>query len=296
MMDEEYETSVEDSKKLEIHKMGHDNPIFFKVSDQESSNTPWSSLWERLSSHVEDHGRIMLACSFGSHRYNLDTPTSDLDMFVVYIGDTKKCLSFHPPPTTIKNRTSEQPDFTIYELYRYSELLVSGDPRVVESLFLNAGTIHYATNEYYELVKLRDIALSREVVKKYMSDACGGHGLRMLKQLLGQKTPPNEDKVYKVLYIVLRLLFHARQIVLGVEFRVFLDDTSEERKFLIRIRKHECSYQDAMDRIESVKKEIEQVMESENCDLRSKSSQEPIEEWMLSVRLENMLTNRPLKS
>lgn len=268
--------------------MGYENPIFFKLSNTDSSNLSSAALWERLATHVRDYGRIMLACPFGSHRYNLHKEDSDLDMFVVYIGDTEKCLSFHPPPLTIKNRTSEQPDFTLYELYRYCELLVAGDPRVVESLFLHSDTVHYATNEYHQFVALRRDVLSREVVKKYLGDATGNHGLKKLLRWEEQATPADKGRVYKVLYIVLRLLFHAKQVASGEEIRVFLEENSEEREFLLAIRRHECSYQVARDRIELVKMEIETLLKSDKYSLQDTACVAPIESLMLSIRRDNL--------
>ncbi|KAI6661599.1 hypothetical protein LOD99_13472 [Oopsacas minuta] len=283
LLDAQYKLSKENEQKVEARKMGYENPIFFKLSETDSTISS-SALWERLTTHVKDYGRIMLACPFGSHRYNLHGENSDLDMFVVYIGDTEKCLSFHPPPLTIKNRTSEQPDFTLYELYRYCELLVTGDPRVVESLFLHNNSIHYAIDEYYQFVELRKNVLSRDVVRKYLSDACGNHGLKKLLQWEKQDNPPNKDKLYKVLYIVMRLLFHARQIALGEEIRVFFEEKSEEREFLLSIRRHECTYQVVKDRIELVRGEIDVLLKSDNCELKNSAYVNPIEQLMLSIR------------
>ena len=288
LLDAEYKLSKENEQKVEARKMGYENPIFFKLSNTDSSNLSSAALWERLATHVRDYGRIMLACPFGSHRYNLHKEDSDLDMFVVYIGDTEKCLSFHPPPLTIKNRTSEQPDFTLYELYRYCELLVAGDPRVVESLFLHSDTVHYATNEYHQFVALRRDVLSREVVKKYLGDATGNHGLKKLLRWEEQATPADKGRVYKVLYIILRLLFHAKQVASGEEIRVFLEENSEEREFLLAIRRHECSYQVARDRIELVKMEIETLLKSDKYSLQDTACVAPIESLMLSIRRDNL--------
>ena len=291
LMDAELKLCEQDTIKTEERKLGYENPVFFKLSNSELALSP-DALWNRLTTHLRDYGKIMLACPFGSHRYNLHTPNSDLDMFVVYIGDTEKCLSFHPPPLTIKNRTSEQPDFTLCELFRYCELLVSGDPRIVESLFLHKNTIHYATEEYSSLVELRNNVISREVVRKYLGDACGSRGLKLLRQWEVQMTAPNKDKQYKVLYIVMRLLFHARQIAFGEEFRVFLENESEEREFLLRIRRKECAYKVAKDRILSVKVEIEAMLESDKCEVLKTASEASIEAWMLRVRRENLLRQK----
>ena len=39
---------------------------------------------------------------FYLHRYNLCTPESDTDMFIVYQAKTKDILGFNPPKQTIK--------------------------------------------------------------------------------------------------------------------------------------------------------------------------------------------------
>ena len=75
-------------------------PPFLSLTENEMLDT--GHLWQRMNSKVEQYGRIILACSFGSQRYNLHTADSDLDMYVVYMADTRKLLSFSPPPQTIK--------------------------------------------------------------------------------------------------------------------------------------------------------------------------------------------------
>ena len=64
------------------------------------------ALWSELLAQVEAKlGMVILACPFGSQRYNCQTENSDVDMFVVYQAPTSKFLGFALPPMTIKARS-----------------------------------------------------------------------------------------------------------------------------------------------------------------------------------------------
>lgn len=79
-------------------------PPFLSLTESEMLDT--GRLWQRMNEKVEQYGEVLLACAFGSQRYNLHTADSDLDMYVVYMADTRKLLSFSPPPQTIKVHTT----------------------------------------------------------------------------------------------------------------------------------------------------------------------------------------------
>lgn len=76
-------------------------PPFLHVSAREA--TEHKMLWKALIEQVETKlGRVLLACPFGSQRYNCHTEQSDVDMFVVYQSPTSRFLGFTLPAMTIK--------------------------------------------------------------------------------------------------------------------------------------------------------------------------------------------------
>ena len=125
-------------KKLEERQQKLPPPFF-----QPGTENDPKRVWDKLVHKVSNMGKVLLACAFGSQRYtcvhtqssfchhmlqvflvpffqifqqpndifvclyfryNLHTPESDVDMFVVYAADTKDFLGFSPPQHTIKVR------------------------------------------------------------------------------------------------------------------------------------------------------------------------------------------------
>ena len=73
----------------------------------EHSGGDWQQLWAPVLKRVSELGELVLACAFGSQRYNLHTEHSDMDMFIVYQAPTTKLLGFQPPALTIKVSPTE---------------------------------------------------------------------------------------------------------------------------------------------------------------------------------------------
>lgn len=61
----------------------------------------------------------------------------------------------------LQSRDTEDCDYTIHEVHRYCELLLSGDPRCVETLFLHPSSIYSASSEWHEFCQQRDLFLNR---------------------------------------------------------------------------------------------------------------------------------------
>ena len=86
-------------------------PAFLQVTSDEASNH--DGLWQALLTQVERNlGSVVLACPFGSQRYNCHTASSDVDMFVVYQAKTSSFLGFKTPEMTIKVHTEIVTQYT----------------------------------------------------------------------------------------------------------------------------------------------------------------------------------------
>merc|ERR1712032_1246428 len=84
------------------------------------------------------------------------------------------------------------------------------------------------------LVAMRDQYLSQALVRKYLADATGRAGLTAVRK--GTKKPKHR----KILYIAFRLLANAFQVCRGERFQVWRLSDSEERAFLMGLRRGEC--------------------------------------------------------
>lgn len=136
----------------------------------------WDLEWKKVMEKVDKMGKVILACPCGSQRYNCHNAESDMDMFIVYQAPTSALLGFKPPKTTMQNSEREKNDYTILELRRYLELLLVGDPRCVETLFLERYVMYKGSPEHDKLCEWKKLFLTKLCVEKYIRDATGARG------------------------------------------------------------------------------------------------------------------------
>jgi hypothetical protein len=192
---------------------------FFSLTEEQEKEMieSTSTLWETFLSRVRGSiGEILLATVIGSRRYNLQSPSSDLDLFVVSLYPLDRVLQYPSADQTFKNPESSRPDFTVYGLEYFCQLLRAGDTKVVECLFLDEHVVHSAAPLWAELVENRHSFVSKQVIKTYIGEVRGPKGLKQMDRLWQQlRLEPNDSaataRFYKKWYIVLRCLIHAEQ-------------------------------------------------------------------------------------
>ncbi|XP_062502897.1 uncharacterized protein LOC134179897 isoform X2 [Corticium candelabrum] len=246
-------------------------PPFLSIAESDMQDT--GRVWQSMNDKVEQYGKVVLACAFGSQRYNLQTLNSDLDMYVVYMADTRNLLSFNSPPRTIKNREDEKPDFTIHELFKYCELLVAGDPRTVETLFLRDTCIYYASDTWKELKQSRDLLLSRVLVDKYLSDALGERGLKKMQKWQAKEI---KDDI---------------QVATGQKYEVFYSQESSEHQMLQAVRSGHIPHEQLKDIIKTLTFEVQSALNSDECHLPKTSDETHVEKWLVKQRRDNLLSD-----
>ncbi|XP_061177883.1 uncharacterized protein LOC133186659 [Saccostrea echinata] len=256
-------------------------PPPFYNSEEISSEETWRTIVNKVE---KDLGKVILACPFGSQRYNLSTPESDTDMFIVYQAKTRDVLGFQPPKQTIKNRENQQCDYTIHEVFRYSELLLNGDARCVETLFLQEESMVRTSTEWQELKEGRRHFLNRETLNKYLRDAQGSKGTTQLQKWC--KDHPEVEvlplKMCKLLYVIVRLLQNARDIVVGDELHVYRGEGTLERDILMTIRQGGFPVDKAWEIIQKLESTI--LDRKDSVSERTKECVDFTESWLLGLR------------
>lgn len=104
-----------------------------------SDNTPDPlQVTQKFLASKNINGRILFAMIAGSHAYNLNIDNSDYDFFAVYAAKTTDVLSLpeRRPPQVIVNSKNEKPDIQVYEVGKFCEALQTGNPMLVQSLFV----------------------------------------------------------------------------------------------------------------------------------------------------------------
>ncbi|XP_021347858.1 uncharacterized protein LOC110446857 isoform X2 [Mizuhopecten yessoensis] len=226
------------TKQQEKMKMIEENipPAFFHSSDEvDLMNENWLKISVKITKEL---GNIIMACPFGSRRYNLHTSTSDMDMFLVYQAKTRDILGFNPPKQTLKSNERESCDFTIHEIFRFGELLMSGDHRCVETLFVAEDTLVHTSPAFQHLQQHKHLFVNRNCLDKYLRDACGSKGTKQLQRMTDGHSPTEalSDRMSKLAYIIIRLLQNAADIVRGGPIIVYRPEVSAERVMLMKIR------------------------------------------------------------
>jgi hypothetical protein len=171
-------------------------------------------------------GPMILSCLCGSRRYNLHFPESDWDLLVVYAA--RDITSTHP---VIKNPDGMAPDYTLLEVGRFVEMLLDGDPRMIECLFLGAQSEQLFFEDVWKsITAVNSQFLCQSMVKKYLSDATGRAGLAAVRR--GSKA----SRHAKIMYIAFRSLTNALQVCRREAPQIWRPGDSEERAQILGIR------------------------------------------------------------
>ncbi len=116
---------------------------------------------------------------WGSHSHNTALPTSDVDYLAVYAASAVEMLSMNKPPLSVANK---KPDLEAHEVEKFCNLLIKGNPSMVEMLFTDK--MYWAADEWMELREVRGKFLSAQAVLQYVGYANGqlarlGRGARL---------------------------------------------------------------------------------------------------------------------
>jgi hypothetical protein len=78
---------------------------------------------------------VLLSGIVGSTAYGLNTPESDIDRLGIFAEPTKNLLGLHPPS---ESHVTSKPDATFHEARKAALLMLSGNPTVMELLWLDS--------------------------------------------------------------------------------------------------------------------------------------------------------------
>lgn len=171
-------------------------------------------------------GEIIFCKVAGSIGYNLNVVTSDVDFIGVYAADLYSLLGVSGCPETV---TGDKPDYTIHEARKFCQLIVKGNPGIIDMLFSDKLT--YETQYWRELKQIRHKLLSVRTIKQYLGYAQG-----QLMRLDAEKSIHSKGGVYneKWAYHTIRLLIDAERIAKGEEPEIW--KTGSDRDYLMDIR------------------------------------------------------------
>ena len=216
-------------------------------------------------------GTILYSKVWGSHSHDTQMPDSDVDYTGVYVANTRDLLGLNPPPDTL---TGEKPDYQIHEIRKFCDLLIKGNPGIIEMLFTEKFQ-HYHP-DWEALRAIRNEFLTETVVKQYI-----GYSKAQLKRFRHSKPVHSKGGVAgeKWCYHMVRVAWDAERIAQGQGPKVWKEGL--EKEILMKIRYGEMSPCEAMDIAE---KTIDRVDGLKPWNVNVDAPEEALEDWLLIIR------------
>lgn len=241
---------------------------------------------EEFLSKFPPPGRLVMAKLWGSRSHNTHKDTSDYDFSGVYICPTEQMVGLKPPIHTFKHDKEDDgeiskdllPDYQFFEIGRFCELLMKGNPGILEMLFTDRHLI-VGCDDWKDLVDMRDMFLTKQTVHQYL-----GYMNGQLKRLIAHKPLHTTGGVYneKWAYHILRLAEDAKRIAVGKPPLVWKEGA--ERDFLMRVRNMEFSWQECQKLIESAITEVEAMKPFKIPD---EADSAVLNKWLVELRRKN---------
>jgi hypothetical protein len=172
---------------------------------------------------------VILAGIVGSRAYGLDTPKSDTDRLGVYAVPTEHFFGMYGPGQDpgMQSQVFHEPDVTYHEALKMCQLLVKGNPSVMELLWLPDELYEVRTSFGQELIRIRESFLSAKAVRR----AYLGFATQQFERLCRHPDATDQAKRAKQGRHILRLLHQGRDLYRTGQLQVRLDDPGEYMAF-----------------------------------------------------------------
>lgn len=219
-------------------------------------------------------GRILFSKVWGSHSHQTSVAESDVDYLAVYAASNNALLSMDPPADTL---TGEKPDYQVHEVKKFCDLLMKGNPGIIEMLFTDKFV--QSSPAWGQLRAERKRFLTKHVVEQYLGWA--GGQLHKLAAKGGKGGLHSKGGVYqeKWAYHLIRILLDVKRIASGQEPLVWKD--GEERELLMRIRREEIG-QSVVEQM--AKKMVAEIDSMKPWNLPEQGDKEFLNNWLLEIR------------
>lgn len=133
------------------------------MDDFSDLTAPQPAAWGDRPRHVLLQGVV------GSHAYGLDTPTSDTDRRGVFLAPSMEFFGLDEPALTADNPYADE---VLYELGRFAQLALRGNPVILELLYLPEYEIRTPLGD--ELIEMRWAFLGADRIRAAWLGAARG--------------------------------------------------------------------------------------------------------------------------
>jgi predicted nucleotidyltransferase len=220
------------------------------------------------------NGYVIFSKIWGSHSHQTNVADSDVDYLAVFVAKTRDMLSMDPPPETV---TGEKPDYQVHEVKKFCDLLMKGNPGIIEMLFTDK--LMTSTPTWEELRAERKRFLTKHVVEQYLGWAGGQLHKLAAKGGKGGLHSKGGNYSAKWAYHLVRILQDAKLIALGQAPLIWKE--GEDRELLMKIRREEIG-QSVVEQM--AKKMVTEIDSMKPWPLPDHGDRTFLNDWLLRIR------------
>ncbi len=223
---------------------------------------------------IQAPGTTIMTRVAGSRCFNLNIATSDWDWVGVYVAPLPSLVGLHLKPL-VESYVTDKPNTSFHEIRRFAEMLNSGTPAAMESLFCD--TMIHMTQPWIQLREMRNKFVTKECINKYIQYGQG----QLKKYLAGQPVHTTGGKPGKKwLYHVIRLAKQAFKLTQGELTNNW--HTGEEREEILAIRQGNYNEKEVITKARQLFDQAKELLPHSN--LPEKAETEILNKWILNVR------------
>eukprot|EP01080_Neovahlkampfia_damariscottae_P002856 gene2856-4699_t len=171
-------------------------------------------------------GKLLFCMLAGSIAFNTNFEHSDYDFFGVYVSNLNNYLEIEDEKIIdiSTSLSDEKPDFVLYEVGKFCEGIILGQPLIILSFYSNLN-LCYETKEWKELKRHRESFIYQQTIKGFISYI--KNQIKIIKE--------RKNKKYsKPLYHSFRLLFEIESMIKNKEPIMYFEN--EKKEYLMNIR------------------------------------------------------------
>lgn len=164
--------------------------------------------------------RLILKSIAGSHLYNLNVPSSDLDIRGIFLNKRNDYFTIEP---VADEYSDEKSDIKYYSLRKFFNLAKDCNPNIIELLFIPNDKILYKSPILDKIYKKRDFFISKKAYYTF-----SGYAYSQIKKAKGLNKKANSVEIYfnKESFNEWRKLYkkdkEAVQKIMGGDFIAFM--------------------------------------------------------------------------
>lgn len=136
-------------------------------------------------------GRLLMECVAGSHLYNLQTPSSDMDIRGVFAPSLRDLMLCGIMPEDPDEVSDDLQDTKFYSFPKFIELASNCNPNIIELLFVPNEKMNFSSKAWNQLILHRDLFISKKALYTF-----SGYAYAQIKKSRGQGKKANSVEKY----------------------------------------------------------------------------------------------------